>query len=150
MEKNVDNRSLLIQIPEKIVAEQLGWLPGKHNTREGAVRAYILRNPEIIENGLAVGNLVAINVWLNKWEDDKNLCKRKREVDIVFEKDGIYYLIETKRDRKYSRGMEQLGDMVDCFKSDFEKHKQDYGGFIPVLVTTTDKIDRIKKEWIEP
>lgn len=73
MEKNVDNKSLLIQIPEKIVAEQFGWLSGKRNTREGVVRAYILRNPEIVENGLAIGNLVAMNVWLNKWEDNKNL-----------------------------------------------------------------------------
>ena len=149
MEKIVSERSLLIQIPEKTISEKFGWLSDKGNTREGVVRAYILKHPEIIESKLTIENLVAINVWLNKWkEEDENLFEFMREADIVFEKDGIYYLIETKRDRKYTRGWIQLGDIVDCFKSDFKKHREDYKGFIPVLVTTTDKVDRIKRDWV--
>jgi len=139
---------LLIQIPERVIVEEIGWLSDKGNTREGVVGAYILKHPEVIESNLTIANLLGINVWLNKWnEEDENLLDLFRETDIVFEKDGIYYLVETKRWKKYSRGWEQLGDVVDCFKSDFKKHKTKYKDFIPVLVTTTDRINKIKREW---
>lgn len=143
-----EGKSLLIKIPEKVILEEFGWLSNKGNTREGVVRAYILKHPDIIENNLTIDNLVAMNVWLRKWnERDENRLENKREVDIVFEKDKIYYLIETKRVRKYTRGVEQLGDVVDCFKSDFKRHKTKFKGIIPVLVTTTDKINETRKEW---
>jgi len=144
----VKERSLLIEIPEKVIVGEFGWLSDKGNTREGVVRTYILKHPEVIESNLTIENLLGINVWLNKWnEEDENLLDLFRETDIVFEKDGIYYLVETKRWKKYSRGWEQLGDVVDCFKSDFKKHKTKYKDFIPVLVTTTDRINKIKREW---
>jgi hypothetical protein len=130
---------LEIRIPEKTIT--IGWLSDKGNTREGVVRAYLLRHPELI-NGLAIENLVATNVWLKNWERGW-----RREIDLLFEKDGIYYLVETKREGKYAKGDEQLGDIVDCFKSDFKKHQTLYKGFIPVLVTTTNKSDDIETEW---
>jgi len=140
---------LLVQIPEKIITKQFGWLANKGNTREGVVRAYILKHPEVISEDLTTENLVAVNVWLNKWkEGDENYFEHMREVDLMFEKDGSYYLVETKREKKYSRGWEQLGDIVDCFKSDFKKHKTKYKDLIPVLVTTTDKINKTKREWV--
>lgn len=140
---------MLVQIPEKIITKQFGWLSNKGNTREGVVRAYILKHPEVISEDLAIENLVAENVWLNKWkEGDENYFEHMREVDLMFEKHGTYYLVETKREKKYSRGWEQLGDIVDCFKSDFKKHKTKYKDLIPVLVTTTDKINETKREWI--
>ena len=149
MKKIVSDRSLRIEIPEKTITGQFGWLSEKGNTREGVVRAYILKHPEIIESKLTIENLVAINVWLNKWkEEDENYFEHIREADILFEKDGTYYLVETKREKKYSRGWEQLGDLVDCFKSDFKKHKTRYEALVPVLVTTTDKVDRIKRDWV--
>ena len=148
MENAIKEKSLLITIPERIIIEEFGWLSDKGNTREGAVRAYILKHPEIIESNLMIRNLVATNVWLNKWmEKDENLVDFFREVDIVFEKDGIYYLVETKRWKKFSKGWEQLGDLVDCFKSDFKKHKTKYEGLIPTLVTTTDQVNKIDREW---
>jgi len=145
----------LIQIPERVIVEEFGWISGKGNTREGVVRAYILKHlemfnhPEVLKNpkairDVAIENLVAINVWLNNWEKGHN-----READLVFEKDGIYYLVETKRAGKYWRGWSQLGDIVDCFKSDFKKHQMSYKAFIPVLVTTTDSVNEITPTWID-
>ena len=139
---------MLIEIPEKLIVEEFGWLSDKGNTREGVVRAYILKHPEVINKDLTIENLVALNVWLNKWGEGEKWLGLK-EVDIVFEKDGIYYLVETKREKKYSKGWEQLGDVVDCFKSDFKKHKTKYKDLIPVLVTTTDKINKIERQWCQ-
>ena len=148
MEKTIKGKSLLIEIPENVIVEEFGWLSDKGNTREGAVRAYILKHPGLISEDLTIENLVAVNVWLNKWkEEDENYFEHVKEVDLMFEKDGIYYLVETKREKKYSRGWEQLGDVVDCFKSDFKKHKTIYKDVIPVLATTTDKTNKIKTEW---
>lgn len=118
------------------------------NTREGCVRAYILRHPEMINQDLTIANLLAVNVWLNKWKEDH--VQDYREVDLIFEKEGIYYLVETKRDRKYTPGYRQLFHIMECFKSDFEKNRVIYKDFIPVLVTTRDKIDRIKTMWVQP
>jgi len=139
LEKIVKEKSLLIEIPEKTII--IGWLSDKGNTREGIVRAYLLKHPELI-NGLTIENLVGINVWLNDWERGWN-----REVDLVFEKDGTYYLVETKREGKHWEGWRQLRDIIDCFKSDFKKHKTPYKGFVPVLVTTSDKSNEIEKRW---
>jgi len=101
LKENNQGKSLLIQIPEKTIIEQFGWLSEKGNTREGVVRAFILKHPERIESNLTIENLVAINVWLNKWrEEDENYFEYAREADLIFEKDGIYYLVETKREKK--------------------------------------------------
>ena len=128
--------------------EEYGWLSDRGNTREGCVRAYILRHPEMINQDLTIANLLAVNVWLNKWKEDH--VQDYREVDLIFEKEGIYYLVETKRDRKYTPGYRQLFHIMECFKSDFEKNRVIYKDFIPVLVTTRDKIDRIKTMWVQP
>ena len=133
---------MLIKIPEKLIVEEFGWLSGLAG--EGAVRAYILKYPEVISEDLTIENLVALNVSFSKWKG--KFREQRKEIDIVFEKDQIYYLVETKRHGKYMKGCEQLGDLVDLFKTDFEKHKMKYRSFIPVLVTTTDKIDEIKTE----
>lgn len=149
MEKIVKERSLLIQIPENIIVEQFGWLSEKGNTREGVVRAFILKHPEIINADLTIKNLIAINVWLNKWkEENQNYVEHAREADLLFEKDGVYYLVETKREKKYPKGWKQLRDLIDCFKSDFKKHKTKYKDLIPVLVTTTNVIDKIQRDWV--
>lgn len=135
---------MLIKIPEKVIVKEFGWLSSLAG--EGAVRAYILKHPEDVNEDLTIENLVALNVSFSKWKG--KLREQWREIDLVFEKDKIYYLIETKRHGKYTKGLEQLGDLVDLFKIDFEKHKETYRGFIPVLVTTTDKIDEIESKWI--
>jgi hypothetical protein len=148
MERIVSKKCLLIEIPERIVREQYGWLSERGNTREGCVRAYILKHPEMIKEGLTIANLLAVNVWLNKWKEGH--AQDLREVDLVFEKEGIYYLVETKRDRKYTSGYRQLSHIMECFHSDFEKNKVTYNDFIPVLVTTSDKVDRIETTWVQP
>ena len=150
MEKVLRKKSLLIEIPEKIMRETFGWLSERGNTREGCVRGYILKHPYRIDKDLTIENLIAVNVWLNRWkEDDENRVQYFRELDLMFEKEGIYYLVETKRDRKYTPGWRQLGHVIECFTSDFGKNKAAYEDFIPVLVTTSDKIDEIKTYWID-
>ena len=134
----------MIKIPEKIIVEGFGWLSGLAG--EGAVRAYVLKHPEVINEDLTIENLVALNVSFSKWRG--KFREQRKEIDIIFEKDEIYYLVETKRHGKYMKGCEQLGDLVDLFKIDFEKRKRKYRGFILVLVTTTDKINEIKTEWL--
>jgi hypothetical protein len=151
--KRCKEKRLLLEIPESFI--ELGWLSHKGNTREGVVRAYILKHleifnhPEILKNpdairDLAIENLVALNVWLNNWEKGHN-----REVDLVFEKGGVYYLVETKREGQYSNGWSQLGDIVDCFKSEFKKHQMSYKALIPILVTTAGKINEIESRWFD-
>ena len=141
----VNPKRLLIQIPEKLITEKFGWLAGKGNTREGVVRTYILKHPEIIRKDLTIENLVAINVWLNNWEKGGY----NREADLMFEKDGIYYIVETKREGKYGRGWGQLGDLIDCFKSEFKRHQDNYRELIPVLVTTSDAVNEIQADLIQ-
>ncbi|MEM2506010.1 MAG: hypothetical protein QXF61_03065 [Nitrososphaeria archaeon] len=79
MEKMIKERRLLIQIPENIIGGQFGWLSEKGNTREGVVRAFILKHPEIVSKDLTIENLVAINVWLNKWKEEDETTWNIRE-----------------------------------------------------------------------
>ena len=112
----------------------------KGNTREGVVRAFILKHPEIVRKDLTIENLVAINVWLNNWEEGGS----NREADLMFRKDGAYFVVETKREGKYGRGQGQLRDLVDCFRSDFKRHRDDFKELILVLVTTSDAVTEIR------
>ncbi len=107
--------------------EEYRWLSDRGNTREGCVRAYILQHPGMINHDLTIANLLAVNVCLNKWKED--YVQTYREVDLIFEKEGIYYLVETKRDRKYKQGYRQLFHIMECFKSDFEKNRVIYKDF---------------------
>jgi len=140
------NRVLLIKIPESMVTEPNKWL--LKNTREGAVRAYVLKHPEVISQDLTIENLLAINVLLDKWkEEDENFHQYTREADLLFERNGTYYLVETKRYKKHVRAQKQIAEVVECFKSDFRKNKQAYKDLVPVIVTTDD-IDEIRTEWV--
>ena len=117
---------------------------GQFEDRKRAIRIEKTREKE----GLTIANLLAVNVWLNKWKEGH--AQDFREVDLVFEKEGVYYLVETKRDRKYTSGYRQLSHIMECFHSDFEKNKVISNDFIPVLVTTSDKVDRIETTWVQP
>jgi hypothetical protein len=139
---------LLIKIPEKMMMERMGWLFDVDSTREGIVRAYILKHPGIIDKNLAIENLVTLNAKFNKFkEDDEDFFQYQREADIMFEKNGTFYLVETKRYKQHVKAQRQLRELIDCFKSDFKKHRQFYKTLIPVIVTTDD-IDEIQTKWI--
>jgi RecB family endonuclease NucS len=141
-------RILLIKIPEKMMMERLEWLFDVDSTREGIVRAYTLKHPEIIDKNLTIENLVTLNARFNKFkEEDEDFFQHQREVDIMFEKDGTYYLVETKRYKQHVKAQKQLREVIECFKSDFKKHRQSYKSLVPVIVTTDD-IDEIETKWI--
>jgi len=127
----------MIEIPEKDLTRDIGWF--RDGMGEDAVRTYLLKHPNIIETGLEYRNFLGMGVWFRKYGED-DLARESNEADMLFGKDGTYYIIETKQKGKYYRGWQYVRLTVECFEADMEKHNQEVHEVVAVLATSSETV----------
>lgn len=141
-ESPVEKRRIMAEIPEKDLQDMFGWL--RQGMDEWAVRTYLLKNLGVLDEGLNMDNFIGFNIYF----------KNKEEVDMLFNKDGTYYLVETKQKGKYRRGWNQLKAAVGCFIAEMIEHGEEPKEIVAVLATssikTVEKLTVQKFDWFEP
>lgn len=145
----VVRRRILIEIPEKDLIKEIGWL--REGMGEDAVRTYLLQHPYIIEKGLEFHNLLGIGVWFTSY-DEEGLVKDSKEADMLFSRDGVYYIVETKQKGKYFRGWQYVKATVECFEADMKKHNEKLHEIVAVLATSSETVQSLNSQpldWFE-
>jgi hypothetical protein len=115
----------MIEIPEKLLLQELGWF--RLGMGERAVRVFLLHHLSIIDEGLTVENFVGLDLWFGS----------SQEVDMVFRRDKTYYLVETKQKAKYHKACEQLIAAVPVFESEMKKNSTELKEVVAVLATSS-------------
>ena len=136
----VVRRRILIEIPEKDLMKEIGWF--REGMGEDAVRTYLLKNPYTIEKGLEIHNLLGIGVWF----------AGTQEADMLFSRDGVYYIVETKQKGKYFRGWQYVRTTVEYFEADMKKHNKEFHEVVAVLATSSQTVQNLNVQllnWFE-
>jgi len=102
----IKKRRILIEIPEKDLRQEFGWL--RKGMGEDAVRTFLIRHSDIIVDGLASENLIGLGAWF----------MGTQEADMVFFRNGTYYVVETKQKAKYYQGWKYLRSTVECLEAE--------------------------------
>ena len=123
-------KRILIEIPEEDLRRDLGWY--RQGMDEWAVRSYLVRHLDIIDRGLNIEHLIGFNIFFEN-----------QEADMLFNKNGVYYIIETKQKGKYYRGWKYLGDTVRCFEQEMKMHNEEPQEVIPILATSSKIIKEL-------
>jgi len=121
----VKKRIIEITIPEEYLRKEFGWF--RQGMGERAVRIYLIKHPHIIEEGLNLEHFIGLDIWF----------KSTQEVDMLFKKNGTYYLIETKQKAQYSQGLRQLKAAVPYFEVEMKEHNEEPKEIVAVLATSS-------------
>jgi hypothetical protein len=134
----IKKRRILVEIPEKDLRDMFGWL--RQRMDEWAVRTYLLKHLEAFDEGLELSNFVGFNIYF----------MGKEEIDMLFKKNGVYYLVETKQKAKYYKGWKQLAATVDCFLIDMKEHGEHPKEIVAILATSSiERVDKLKVQKLD-
>lgn len=139
----------MIEIPEEDLTKDIGWF--RKAMGEDAIRTYLLKHPNVIETGLGYRNFLGIGVWFRKYGKD-GLGRESNEADMLFGKNGTYYLVDTKQKGKYYKGWQYVRLTVECFEADMEKHNQKVREVVAVLATSSETVRSLNSQpldWFE-
>jgi len=133
-------KRMALVIPEKTIEQEL---PLFHDyMREYAVRTYLIKKPEILDNNL---ELLGINASFDKRNDDGKV-EKSGEADLIFGRHKTYYLVETKWNFQFKEGWEQILKASECFISEMKVKRLRYGEVIAVVVSTDPSAKVLKKK----
>ena len=136
----VKKRRILIIIPEDELSRAFGWF--RKGMDEWAIRAYLIKQPGIVEEGLSLQHFIGFNIYF----------QNKQEVDMLFGKNGTYYVIETKQKGKYYQGWKYLAATVDSFEAEMNERKEPLEEIVAVLATSSIRQEHLsaeKLDWFE-
>jgi hypothetical protein len=139
----VSKRRIMIEIPEKHLTDEIGWF--RDGMGEDAVRTYLLKHPDIIEPDFNIQNFLGLGIWFTSY-DEEGLVKDSKEVDMLFERNGTYYIVETKQKGKYYRGWQYVILAVECFEADMRKHSKEFHGIVAVLATSSERLPDLVRQ----
>jgi hypothetical protein len=127
----LNKRRILIEIPEKDLLNEFGWF--RQGMGECAIRTYLIKHPHIIEQGLSLNDFLGFSIWF----------KSTQEADMVFRREGIYYIIETKQKGKYYRRWGYLRKTVECFEAEMKDRKEEIQEIVAVLATSSEAVEKL-------
>jgi len=130
-------RRIMIQIPEDDLIREFGWF--RDSMGENAVRLLLLRHPQIIESDLDVSDCLGLGVWF----------AGRQEADMLFRKDDVYYIVETKQKGKYYRGWQYVRATVESFENDMNKRNEKFQQVVAVLATSNKNVHSLVRDTLD-